>query len=76
MPNTPPEVLTRYLDRKDRAFAKSRNAANASNKANKRVKSAFYNTINNTLNNHTIPLFQRNISPRRASNFSKGMKKL
>ena len=54
MPNTPPEVLTRYLDRKDRAFAKSRNAANASNKANERVKSAFYNTINNTLNNHTI----------------------
>ena len=42
MPNTPPEVLTRYLDREDRAFAKSRNAANASNKANKRVKSARY----------------------------------
>ena len=52
--NTPPEILTKYLNKRNRAFAKSRDAANASNTANRRVKTAFYNTINNTLNNNSI----------------------
>ena len=32
--NTPPEILTKYLNKKKRAFVKSREAANASNIAN------------------------------------------
>ena len=53
-PNTPPEILTKYLNKRNIAFAKSRDAANASNTANRRVKAAFFNTINNTLNNNSI----------------------
>ena len=46
--------LTKYLDRKERAFTKSRNAANNSNLANRRAKSAFFNSINSTMNNSSI----------------------
>ena len=52
--NTPPEILTKYLNKKNKAFAKSREAANASNIANRRVKSAFYNSVNCIMNNHEI----------------------
>ena len=52
--NTSPEVLTRFCLKKDRAHAKARNAANASNLANRRTKMAFYNTINSTMNNFAI----------------------
>ena len=52
--NTAPEILTKYLHKKNKAFAKSREAANASNIANRRVKSAFFNSVNCTMNNHEI----------------------
>ena len=39
--NTRPEILTRFLNKKNKAFEKSRNAANESTKANRRVKLAF-----------------------------------
>ena len=50
-PNTAPAIVTRLLDRKQKAFEKSREAANNSTTANRRAKSAFHNTVNNTLNN-------------------------
>ena len=53
-PNTSSEVLTRYLTKQKRAFAKARESANASNMANRRVKTAFYTTVNSTMNNHSI----------------------
>jgi hypothetical protein len=53
-PNTPPTILTRCLRKKNKAFIKSRDAANESTKANRRVKFAFYNTVNSTMNNYSI----------------------
>ena len=53
-PNTNPETLTKYLTKKKKAFAKSRIAANESSKANRRVKFAFYNTVNSTMSNWFI----------------------
>ena len=53
--NPSPETVTRYLNRKNKAFEKSRQSANESCKANKRVKTAYSNTINSVLNNYAIP---------------------
>ena len=53
--NPSPETVTRYLDRKNKAFEKSRQSANEFCKANKRVKTAYSNTINSVLNNYAIP---------------------
>ena len=36
------------------AFTKSRDAANESTKSNRRVKFAFYNTVNSRMNNYSI----------------------
>ena len=52
--NPRPEIVTRLLNRKNKSFAKSRQAANDSSKANRRVKTTFNNTVNSTLNNPSI----------------------
>ena len=53
-PYTNQITLTRYLSKKKCAFAKARNSANESTKANRRVKFAFYNSVNSTMNNCSI----------------------
>ena len=53
-PNLSPLILTRLCDKKDRAFQKSRDAANQSTKANRRAKLDFYNTVNSTMHNNSI----------------------
>ena len=53
-PNPAPEIVTRLLNKKDKAHDKSRAAANDSAKANRRAKSAFTNTVNNTLRNPSL----------------------
>ena len=40
-PITNPKILTRYLNKKKKAYTKSREPANASNLANRRAKFAF-----------------------------------
>ena len=52
--NVRPELVTRLLNRKNKAFAKSRQAANDSSRANRRAKAAFANTVNNTLKNPSL----------------------
>ena len=52
--NPRPEIITRHLNRKNKAFEKSRQSANESTKANKRVKAAYGNTINSVMNNPAI----------------------
>ena len=52
--NTPPEVLTNYFHKHRKASNKARASAHASDMANRRVKSAFYNSVNSTMNNHAI----------------------
>ena len=52
--NVSPEILTRHLVKKDKAYKNARNAANTSNLANRRSKIAFYNTVNATMNNFSI----------------------
>ena len=52
--NHKPEIVTRLLNRKNKAHDKARDAANESSKANRRAKSAFNNTVNNTLRNPSI----------------------
>jgi hypothetical protein len=42
------------LDRKNKALEKSRQSANESNKANRRVKTSYNNSINSILNNPAI----------------------
>ena len=48
------EILTRYLRKKEKAHTKARNAANASNLANRRAKFDFYNSVNAMMNNYSI----------------------
>ena len=52
--DTVPDILTRCLAKRNKAYSKSRDAANASNLANRRAKFAFYNSINSTMNNCNI----------------------
>ena len=52
--NTDPEVVTRFLQKRNKAHDKARQAANDSAKANRRAKSEFYNIVNNTLKNSAI----------------------
>ena len=52
--NPRPETVTCYLNRKNKAFEKSRQSANDSLKANRRVKAAYGNTINSVMNNSSI----------------------
>ena len=48
------EIMTKYLTKKNKAYIKARNASNESTKANRRVKLAFYNSVNSTMNNSSI----------------------
>jgi hypothetical protein len=48
------EIVTRLLNRKNKSHAKAREAAIDSCKANRRAKTAFHNTVNNTLKNPSI----------------------
>ena len=52
--NPRPEIVTRLLHRKNKSFEKSRQAANDSTTANRRVKNAFNNSVNATLNNPSL----------------------
>ena len=52
--NIPPEILTRCLAKKNKACSKGRQSAHASDMAYRRAKSAFYNTVNCTMNNYSI----------------------
>ena len=52
--DTRPEILTRYLGKRNKAYSKAREAANNSNVANRRAKYAFYNSVNSTMNNISI----------------------
>ena len=52
--NPRPDTVTCYLNRKNKAYEKSRQSANESLKANRRVKMAYGNTINSVMNNPSI----------------------
>ena len=53
-PNKSPDFVTCLLHKKDKAFKKSRDAANQFTKANRRAKSDFYNSVNSTRHNSSI----------------------
>ena len=48
--DTAPEILTKYLAKKERAYSKARNAANSSNLANRRAKFEFFNSLREAVN--------------------------
>ena len=52
--NPQPELVTRYLNKRNKTLKKSRESANESSKANRRVKNAYSNTVNAILNNPSI----------------------
>ena len=52
--NVAPEILTRYLNKRNKALDKARQSSNESSKANRRVKTAYCNTINSLLHNSSI----------------------
>ena len=52
--NIDPEIMTKLLNKKNKAFKKSRQAANQSLKANRKAKSNFFNSINSTMTNSNI----------------------
>ena len=52
--NASQEIITKYLHKKNKAFERARDAANAPTKANRRVKFSFFNTVNSTMNNTSI----------------------
>ena len=54
MHGTTHETITCLKDKKDKAFRKANNSAIESKKANLRVKNAFFNTVNSTMQNHEI----------------------
>ena len=49
-----PEIVIQLLNRQNKSFEKSRQAANDSTTANRRVKNAFSNSVNATLDNPSI----------------------
>ena len=53
-PNPVPNLVTRLLNRRDKAHTKAREAANDSSKVNRRAKTAFHNTVNDTMRNPSI----------------------
>ena len=53
-PSPSPEIITRLLNRRNKAHEKSRQSANDSTKANRRAKTSFHNTVNDTLRNPSI----------------------
>ena len=52
--NPRPELVTRYLNRRNKALDKYRQSANESCKANRRVKNSYNNTVNSLLHNPSI----------------------
>ena len=52
--NSSPEIITLLLNKKTKAHQKAREAANDSTKANRRAKTSFYNTVNDTLRNPSL----------------------
>ena len=52
--NASPEIVSRLINRKNKASQKSREAANDSLKANRRAKTAYFNTVNETLRNPSL----------------------
>jgi hypothetical protein len=53
-PNSSAETITKLNERKCRAFNKSHEARNDSTNANRRAKSAFYNSVNSVMKNPHI----------------------
>ena len=53
-PDSSPEIMTKLLNKKNKTFKKSRQAANSSLKANRRAKTNFFNSINSTMTNKNI----------------------
>ena len=53
-PNPSHDVVTRLLNKKNKAYEKSRQAANDSTKANRRAKITFHSAVNNTMRNSSI----------------------
>ncbi len=53
-PNISEETVTRLKNKKDKAHSKFRSASNESNKANRRAKQAFFNSVNATMHNSSI----------------------
>ena len=53
-PGISPDVLTKILHKRNKAWEKSRQAANVSSKFNRRAKEDFFNTVNNTMHNQSI----------------------
>ena len=49
-----PDILTKILQKRNKAWEKSRQAANDSLKFNRRAKQDFFNTVNNTMHNQSI----------------------
>ena len=52
--NPLPDIVTRLLNNRNKAQQKSREAANDSEKVNRRAKAAFNNTVNDTLRNPSL----------------------
>ena len=52
--NQNPELVTKLLNKRNKAHSKARDSANESNKANRRAKQNFYNSVNNTLRNSDL----------------------
>ena len=52
--NLAPEIVTRYLNKRNKALDKARQSSNESCKANRRVKTAYCNNINSLLHNPSI----------------------
>ena len=52
--NPRPEIVTRYLNKRNKALEKSRQSANESYKANIRVKTSYGHSINSILSNPSI----------------------
>ena len=48
------EILTKYENKKNKAYSKARQSANQSTNANKRAKLAFFNSVNSTMTNYSI----------------------
>ena len=53
-PNPAPDLVTRLLNKRNKAHDKAREAANDSSKVNRRAKNAFHNTVNDTMRNPSI----------------------
>ena len=53
-PNSSPDIVTKLLNKRNKAWEKSRNSANESTKSNRRAKLDFYNTVNCTMHNYSI----------------------